>query len=232
MQALTFDVFGTLVDWRGGIARAASRIGAAHGITQDWHAFADAWRAQYQPNLERVRSGALAWTPLDALNRSALDALLPRFGLAASSEAERQELTLAWHRLDPWPDVLPGLARLKRRFILAPLSNGNVRLIVDMAKRAGLPWDVILGAELARAYKPDQAVYRKAAALLDLAPAEIMMVAAHYYDLAAAAGCGFRTCYVRRPQEFGPQGKCDLPQEYALDLVVDDLEALAGKLSC
>ena len=226
MQALAFDVFGTLVDWRSGVADAARRGGA-----QDGHAFADAWRALYQPMLDRVRRGTVPWTPLDALHREALDTLLPLFGLAALGESERQELVLVWHRLDPWPDVLPGLARLRRRFILAPLSNGNVRLMIDMAKRAGLPWDVILGAEIARAYKPDPSVYRTAAALLDFAPSEIMMVAAHHYDLVAAAACGFRTCYVRRPQEFGAGGKIDLPAEHAVELVVDGLEELADRLS-
>ena len=232
MQALTFDVFGTLVDWRNGIAAAACRIGAARGLAGDWHAFADAWRALYQPNLDRVRSGAGPWIPLDALHRESLATLLPRFGLDMLGESERAALVQGWHRLDPWPDVVPGLVRLRRRFVLAPLSNGNVRLMIDMARHAGLPWDAILGAEVARAYKPDPAVYRTAASLLDLPPGEIMMVAAHHYDLVAAASLGFRTCYVRRPLEFGPGGTSDLPPQHEVEFVVDGLEELADRLGC
>jgi 2-haloacid dehalogenase len=200
IRALVFDVFGTVVDWRGGVAREAGRL---LGERVDPFAFADAWRGRYAPSMDRVRSGEISWRPLDQLHRESLDELLPSFGLADVDEATRRELVLAWHRLDPWPDAVPGLRRLAARHVLAPLSNGNVALIVDMAKRAGLPWDLVLGAEIVRHYKPDPEVYDAAPALLMLPPEQVLMVAAHTGDLAAARSRGLRSAYVHRPEEFG-----------------------------
>jgi 2-haloacid dehalogenase len=226
IKALAFDVFGTVVDWRDGIAREVAAVAAAQGIAVDAGAFADAWRAGYQPAMQRVRGGDLPWQRIDALHRLILDTLLPRFGLAALAEAERDHLNRAWHRLDPWPDALDGLARLKRRFTIAPLSNGNFSLLTNMAKRAGLPWDCVISAELFRHYKPDRETYLGAADLLGIAPAELMLVACHPGDLRAARAAGLRTGYVARPLENGPGGPmatCD-PAEF--DAVADDFVAL------
>jgi 2-haloacid dehalogenase len=232
IAALTFDVFGTTVDWRGSLIREGEALERATGLTADWGAFADAWRGLYKPMLAEVREGRLPWTKLDDLHRLSLERILPEFGLTSLTEAQRDDLNLAWHRLDPWPDTVAGLTRLKQNFMLAPLSNGNVRLLVDMAKRAGLPWDAILGAEIARAYKPDRATYLTAADLLCLPPSACLMVAAHYTDLVAARGCGFRTCYVWRRTEYGPRPKNDLPVEHGLDFVVEDFADLADQLGC
>jgi len=199
VRALVFDVFGTVVDWHGGVAREVRRL--LPGVDAD--AFATAWRWRYEPSMDRVRRGELPWTVLDELHRASLDELLPDLGLAGTDAATRAELVLAWHRLDPWPDVVPGLTRLARRHVLAPLSNGNIALIVDMAKRAALPWDVVLGAEVVRHYKPDPEVYDAAPRLLRLAPGQVLMVAAHVEDLVAARSRGLRTAYVHRPGEFG-----------------------------
>jgi 2-haloacid dehalogenase len=232
VKALCFDVFGTVVDWRESIAREAGAALGPRGITRDWHAFADAWRARYQPALEEVRSGRRPWTRLDDLHRENLLALLGEYAIAGLGEAEIDHLNRAWHRLDPWPDAIEGLSRLKRRFILAPLSNGNVALMVNMAKRAGLPWDVILGAEVARAYKPQPEAYLRSAALLDLAPAACMMVAAHRRDLVAAAACGFRTAFVARPTEYGPNQRPTSLAGQTFDVVADSFIDLAAKLGC
>jgi len=205
IQALTFDVFGTVVDWRSCVAREAERLLQPKGHALDWGGFADGWRARYVPAMAKVSGGERPFVILDELHRENLVGLLAERGIGGLSDAELDELNLAWHRLDPWPDVLEGLARLKRRFILATLSNGNVRLMVDMAKRAGLPWDAILGAEVARAYKPQPEAYDSAARMLRLAPAACLMVAAHPSDLTAAAERGFRTAYVARPLEYGPE---------------------------
>jgi len=230
-QALLFDVFGTCVDWRSGVMgegeALARRLGLA-GI--DWGAIADAWRAQYQPKMDEVRSGARPWTTLDVLHREGLDRVLADFGLDATPAADRDELTLAWHRLDPWPDVVAGLERLRRCFIIAPNSNGNIALLVHMARRAGLPWDAILGAEIAQAYKPQAAVYLKSAAALGLAPGEVLMVAAHNNDLVAAAACGLKTAFVPRPSEHGPGQTSDLQPERAFDVVARDFLDLADQL--
>jgi 2-haloacid dehalogenase len=232
VKALCFDVFGTVVDWRESIAREAGQLLAARGITRDWHAFADAWRARYQPAMEEVRSGRRPWIKLDDLHRENLLALLEVFAIDGLSDAEIDHLNRAWHRLDPWPDAVEGLSRLRRKYILATLSNGNVALMVNMAKRAGLPWDVILGAEVARAYKPQPEAYLRAAALLDLAPGECMMVAAHSRDLIAAAICGFRTAFVARPTEYGPNQRRSPSAEHAFDVVGDSFIDLADKLGC
>lgn len=230
IRALSFDVFGTVVDWRGSIAREGRRLGRAKGIKADWERFADAWRAEYAPSLDRVRRGERPWTSVDALHRETLDQLLPRFGITGLTEAEKDEFNRVWHRLKPWPDSVRGLKRLRSGYLLATLSNGNVALLAEMAKRASLPWDVVLSAELFKRYKPDPEVYLGAAELLGLAPRQIMMVAAHGYDLKAAKAVGFATAFVRRPLEYGPQVKPDLSPDPAYDLIAEDLIDLADQL--
>lgn len=232
VQALCFDVFGTVVDWRTGVARQAEAILAPRGPSRDWGAFADAWRACYQPAMEEVRAGRRPFVKLDVLHRENLEAVLAESGITNLLEAEKAELNLAWHRLDPWPDVATGLARLKRRYILTPVSNGNLRLLVDLARHGGLPWDAILGAEVARAYKPAPEAYLRAAELLDLPPSACAMVAAHNGDLAAARDQGFRTVFVPRPLEHGPGQTSDLAPEADWDLVARDVEELATRLGC
>lgn len=229
--ALVFDVFGTLVDWRGSIAREARALLAPRGITIDGEAFADAWRAQYQPAMEDVRSGHLPFSKLDVLHRRNLEAIAGAFGLGSLPEATRVELNLAWHRLDAWPDVSPGLHRLRTKFRLAPCSNGNISLMVDLARRNDLPWDAVLGAELARDYKPKPIVYQSAAAAFDCAPHEVLMVAAHSDDLAAAARAGLRTAFVARPDEKGP-GRGESRASVPVDVEVRSLLELADRLGC
>ena len=233
VKALVFDVFGTCVDWRSGIAREFESFARAHGIKGvDGATFADAWRAHYQPQMEEVRSGRRSWTILDVLHRESLDRVIADFGLEGVPAATRDEWNLVWHRLDPWPDVIEGLARLKRKFIIAPLSNGNVALLLDMAKRSGLPWDAILGAEVARAYKPLPEAYIRTAEILGLAPAEVMLVAAHNNDLIAAALVGLKCAFVARPREHGPGQTKDLTPERPFDLIAGDFLDLAGKMGC
>jgi 2-haloacid dehalogenase len=230
IKALTFDVFGTVVDWRTGIAREAQALLEPEGHALDWGAFADAWRARYVPAMAKVSSGERPFIILDELHRENLVEVLAEAGAGRLSDAAIDKLNLAWHRLDPWPDVRAGMGRLKRRFILASLSNGNVRLVVDMARRADLPWDVILGAEVARAYKPQPEAYDAAARILRLAPGECLMVAAHPSDLVAAASRGFRTAYVHRPLERGPGREPRRPGQGTFDFEVDDFIELAGVL--
>ncbi len=232
VQALTFDVFGTVVDWRSSIIREGEALGRAKGWSVDWARFADSWRGLYQPMLSRVRKGEMPWTKLDDLHRMSLDRLLVEFGVTGLSEPEIDHLNRAWHRLDPWPDAVPGLTRLRRRFILATCSNGNVALIVNMAKRSGLPWDAVLGAEPARHYKPQPEAYRITAEMLGLRTEQCMMVAAHNGDLKAAAGCGLRTAFVPRPSEHGPGQSTDLTATQPWDVVAKDFEDLAAKLGC
>jgi 2-haloacid dehalogenase len=230
LRALVFDVFGTVVDWRSSIIREGQLLAAAKGLRVDWPAFADAWRAGYVPAMERTRAAGAAWADIDTLHRQILDTLLPRFGLDALSEAERVHLNLAWHRLMPWPDSVGGLQRLKSRLVVGTLSNGNVSLLVDMAKNAGLPWDCVLSAELARRYKPDPEVYLMAARLLGCMPSQLMMVAAHVDDLRAAKGCGLRTAYVHRPLEFGPDAPARNARPDGFDVVAADFIDLARQL--
>lgn len=227
-QVLAFDVFGTVVDWHGSIAREVDAMGL--GVSGD--EFALAWRAGYQPAMQRVRSGELGWTPLDDLHRMILDDLLRRFGIHHLDEAARRHLNRAWHRLDPWPDSVPGLTRLKSRYVVCSLSNGNIGLLAAMAKRAGLPWDCILSAEVFRAYKPDPATYLGVAQVFDVAPQDVMLVAAHHDDLAAARACGLRTAYVERPLEFGPRHPKDVSPQPGCDVHATDLVALADLLRC
>ena len=231
VKALFFDVFGTLVDWRTGISRDARSVLAPLGATLDWEAFADAWREEYQPAMEEVRAGRLPFSKLDVLHRRNLDRVLERFGLAHLRESARRELNLAWHRLDAWPDTTPGLARLRTRFRLAPCSNGNISIMADLARRNGWTWDAIVGAELARDYKPKPVVYLTAAEAFDCAPQDTMMVAAHSSDLAAAAATGMRTAFVARPDELGP-GKGATKASVPVDASVPSLTALADRLGC
>jgi 2-haloacid dehalogenase len=229
-KALAFDVFGTVVDWRGSLVREGRALGRARGLRVDWAELADAWRAGYRPAMDRVRSGDLPWTDIDGLHRLILDGLLSRFGLAGISLADRDHLVRAWHRLAPWPDTVRGLRRLRKRFLLATLSNGNVSLLANMARHAGLPWDVILSAELVGRYKPDPETYLGAARLLGLGPPEVMMVAAHEDDLRAARALGLRTAFVRRPAEFGPGRWREPDRRLRFDLRCDDLLDLARQL--
>ena len=228
-QALIFDVFGTLVDWRTCVARAARAVLAPLGIDIDWLAFADAWRARYQPAMEAVRSGREPYVPLDTLHRRNLDDVLAAFDLGRVEPATRDALNLAWHRLDAWPDVREGLARLRERFRLAPCSNGNIALMVDLACHNGLIWDAILGADIARDYKPKPVVYQAAAAAFGCAPGDVVMVAAHSSDLAAAARAGLRTAFVGRPDEHG-SGKGESAPDVPVDWVARDLPDLARQL--
>lgn len=233
VKALTFDVFGTVVDWRGSLIREGELLGARKGLAVDWPALADAWRAGYAPAMDRVRKGELPWTNIDALHRMILDSLVVSHGLSSLAEADLQHLNFAWHRLMPWPDAVGGLNRLRARFVVATLSNGNVSLLVDMAKNAGLPWDAVLSAELFGHYKPDPEAYLGAARLLGLPPHEVMMVAAHPSDLRAAKAAGLRTAYVLRPLEFGAHGKRYPPEpEGAFDHVAADFLDLATQLKC
>jgi 2-haloacid dehalogenase len=232
VKALAFDVFGTVVDWRTGITEEGRAVGLEKGIDADWQAFADAWRGRYQPSMSRVREGEIPWTNLDSLHRESLDELLEEFAITGLDDAEKDYLNRAWHRLPPWPDSVEGLTRLKRRYILATLSNGNVALLVNMAKHSGLPWDAVLGAEVARHYKPQPESYLITAELLGLAPHECMLVAAHNGDLLAASALGFRTAFVARPTEYGPDQKTDLKAEHDFDIVAESFIDLADQLHC
>jgi 2-haloacid dehalogenase len=229
VRALFFDVFGTLVDWRNGVAREAEAVLKPLGYGLDWLAFADAWRDEYQPAMEEVRAGRIAFCRLDMLHRRNLERILPRFGVATLDDDILKRLNLAWHRLDGWLDVTPGLLRLKESFLLAPVSNGNIALMVDLARRNGFPWDAILGAEVARDYKPKSNVYFSAAEAFDLAPSQCMMVAAHSSDLAAAAACGLRTAHIARPNEKGP-GRGEAVPTVPVDISTGSIEDLAGRL--
>ena len=226
-KVLAFDIFGTVVDWHGSIVREVQALYPQ----VDANAFALAWRAGYQPAMARVRSGELGWTRIDDLHRLILDGLLPQFGLTHLSEAERVHLNRVWHRLDAWHDSVPGLTRLKQRFTICSISNGNLGLLTNMAKRAGLPWDCVLSAEVFRAYKPDPATYLGVSQVFDLDPHQVMLCAAHHDDLDAARACGLHTAYIERPMEFGASQIKDVsPQGH--DLHARDLMALADLLGC
>lgn len=231
VKMLLFDTFGTVVDWRSSVIAEGQALSRARGWTHvDWAAFADAWRAGYGPSMNRVRRGELPWTKLDVLHRMVLDQLLVTFKIEGLSEPEKVELNRAWHRLHPWPDAVEGLTRLKSRFIIAPLSNGNVSLLTEMAKHAGLPWDVIMSTEWVRHYKPDRETYLMAAEYFDRAPAELMMVAAHEGDLDAAKALGLKTAYVHRPLEYGPARPAPRPAAGKFDYDVSDFKELASRL--
>lgn len=230
-KALIFDTFGTVVDWRGSIIAEGNAWGKAKRVDIDWAGFADRWRAGYAPAMEKVRRGELPWTKLDDLHRMILDELFMEFRMMpAMSEEEKDHWNRVWHRLKPWPDSVAGLTRLKKKFTIAPLSNGNVALLTDMAKNAGLPWDLILSAELAKHYKPDREAYMTAVDLLGLQPGEVMMVAAHINDLNAARGFGLRTGFVRRPNEYGPTRQADNASPGQFDVVARDITDLASQL--
>ena len=232
LKAVTFDVFGTVVDWRTSIAREVESLAVKKQFVVDGERFADAWRKLYQPSMQKVRDGKMPWTVLDDLHRTNLLEVLEAFGIDQLSEEEIEHLNRAWHRLDPWPDAVAGLQRLKQHYIIGTLSNGNVALIVNMAKFSGLPWDVVLGAEIARHYKPQPEAYLKSAEILGLEPRECMLVAAHNGDLAAAGRCGFQTAFVPRPTEYGSEQTTDLAAEYDCDLVAGDFIELAQILGC
>ena len=228
-KACFFDVFGTLVDWRSSIAREAKLILEPLGHSLDWLAFADAWRGEYQPAMEEIRSGRASFCKLDVLHRRNLDRILPRFKVSGLPEETMRHLNLAWHRLDAWPDAAPGLARLKKKCQIAPVSNGNISLMVDVARRNGFPWDAILGAETAGDYKPKPRVYLAACEAFDLPPADCMMVAAHTNDLLAAAKCGLRTAHIARPGEHGP-GTGETAPKAPVDIAAKSLEDLATQV--
>ncbi|MFN7925215.1 MAG: haloacid dehalogenase type II [Bryobacteraceae bacterium] len=231
VRALVFDVFGTVVDWRGSIIEQGKEFSRSRHVDVDWARFADRWRAGYGPAMDLVRTGKLPWQTIDQLHRRVLDQLLVEFGITGLAEPDKIFLNRVWHRLRSWPDSVEGLARLKKKYIIGPLSNGNVSLLTNMAKFAGLPWDVILSAELAHHYKPDPESYLTAARLLDLDPSQVMMVAAHVGDLRAAAKVGMRTGFVTRPLEYGPSGKADLKMDPPADVQAADFIGLARQMS-
>lgn len=228
VKAVLFDTFGTIVDWRGSLIAELSTFGQARGLAADWQALVDRWRGAYRPQMDRVRRGDLPWTILDVLHRDALDSLLPEFGLGHLDQPDRVWMTLGWHRLKPWPDALEGLARIRCTRIVGPLSNGNLSLLVDLAKAASLPWDVVFGTDMFGHYKPDPEVYLGACSLLGLPPRSVMLCAAHNDDLEAASSLGLRTAFVPRPLEYGPGQTQTLEPSLKWDLQAADLIELAG----
>lgn len=230
VKLLVFDTFGTVVDWRSVVIEEGMQLSRARGFTLDWPAFADEWRAAYGPSMNKVRTGELPWTKLDVLHRMSLDALLEKHRVTVLTDADRAQFNRVWHRGRPWPDSVPGLTRLKGRFTIAPLSNGNISLLTNMAKHGGLPWDCILGAELVRHYKPDPEAYLSPVEFFDLTPPEVMMVAAHQSDLQVPKRLGLRTAYVHRPYEGGSAGPTALPVAGTFDIIVHDLRELATTL--
>ena len=233
VKAIVFDTFGTLVDWRGSIVRDLSAWAVSQRLPQaDWARLADLWRGRYQPQMERVRSGARPWTKLDDLHDESLRALLPSLGLPALSDAQHRHVNRVWHRLDAWPDAVPGLTRLKRRTLIGPLSNGNIALLVNLAKHAGLPWDCIFSAEHFQRYKPQPETYLGVCRQLDLRADQVMMCAAHNSDLRAARAAGLRTGFFARPTEYGPGQTTDLAADEEWDVIATDVEQLAGRMGC
>lgn len=226
---MVFDVFGTVVDWRSGVIREGEALGERKNLEIDWHAFADEWRGKYQPSMEKVRNGGAPWMNLDSLHSASLEELLDEFGIEGLSETEKDHFNRSWHRLDPWPDSIEGLRRIKETHVISPLSNGNVSLLANMAKRAGIPWDVILSAETVHRYKPDPQTYLLMPRLFSFEPEETMMVAAHVDDLLAARECGLKTAYVKRPDEFGVGGEAEEPDP-SIDIVAEDFIELSEKL--
>jgi 2-haloacid dehalogenase len=229
-RALLFDTFGTIVDWRTSLIEELENFGKERRIPADWRALVDAWRGAYAPSMDQVRRGEMPWTKLDHLHRATLDRLVAEFGISGLSEDDLRWINLGWHRLRPWPDAVPGLVRLKRHFIIGPLSNGNVSLLVNLAKYAGLPWDMIFGADLFQHFKPDRETYLGACQLLDLQPNEVMLCAAHNSDLRMAQSLGLRTAFITRPTEYGPAQSRDLQADEPWDLIVDSVEQLADEL--
>jgi 2-haloacid dehalogenase len=231
VKILVFDTFGTVVDWRSGVIAEGEKLGKAKGLKIDWAAFADAWRAGYGPSMNRVRTGELPWTKLDDLHRVTLDGLLTKFKIDNLIEDEKRDFNKAWHRLRGWPDTVAGLTRLKKRYVLSPLSNGNMALLTDMAKFAGLPWDCILASDVARHYKPDKEMYHMPAEFFGIPTSSVMMVAAHPGDLESAKAQGLRTAYVHRPNELGPAAKPPvMPEAGRFDFLAKDFNDLAAQL--
>jgi 2-haloacid dehalogenase len=229
-KAIVFDTFGTVVDWRGSLIADLSKYGTRKGIQADWIGLVDAWRAAYHPSMDRVRRGQQSWTLLDDLHRASLDHLVKEFGIRGLEEADLEHINRGWHRLHAWPDSIPGLLRLKSRFIIGPLSNGNVSLLLNMAKFAGIPWDMIFGSDLFRHFKPDPETYLGVARMLNVAPNQVMLAAAHNGDLAAARANGLLTAFFPRPAEYGPHQKRDTKAEHDWDIVATDIEDLATQL--
>ena len=227
IKVLGFDVFGTVVDWRSSVIAEGEQLAKAKGFTVDWAAFADAWRAVYRPSLDRVQKGELPWTKLDFLHRMSLEEILKQFKIEGLSNDETEHLNRVWHRLKPWPDSIAGLQRLKTRFVVTTLSNGNISLLTNMAKHAGLPWDCVLSAENVRHYKPDREIYLLIPDLFDLKPEQVMLVAAHENDLQSAKKHGLRTAFVHRPQEHGPKRVSEIPPQEKYDFVANDFLHLA-----
>ena len=230
VKAMTFDVFGTVVDWRSSIAREAKMMGEQKGFDFDWDNFADKWRAGYGPSMNKVRTGELPWTKIDVLHRMILDELLSEYNITNLTESEKDHFNRAWHRLDPWPDSVPGLTELKKNYVISPLSNGNVALLVNMAKYGGLPWDTVLSAELAQHYKPDPEAYQSTSEFLGFPIEQIMMVAAHKNDLKSAKGQGMMTGYIPRPKEHGPNTTVDSKPEDYIDIIGENIVDFANKM--
>jgi len=229
-KAIVFDTFGTVVDWRTSLIEDLGAYGASRGIRADWTALVDAWRAAYQPSMNRVRKGEIPWTRLDDLHRASLDRLVAEQNIQGLTEDDLRHINLGWHRLRPWPDSVPGLTRIKQHFIIGPLSNGNVALLANMAKHSLLPWDMIFGSDLFGHFKPDPETYLGVARLLDLAPGEVMMAAAHNSDLAAARAQGLMTAFFPRPDEYGPLQDKDFAADKDWDVIARDIEDLADRL--
>src|SRR5688572_27651893 len=230
IKLLVFDVFGTVVDWRSSVIAEGEQLGKRKGLTVDWAALADVWCAVYRPSLDRVQRGDLPWTKLDDLHRRSLESILRQFEIAGLSEEEKNHFNRVWHRLKPWPESVAGLRCLKTRFVITTLSNGNISLLTNMAKHAGLPWDCILSAENVRHYKPDAEVYRLVPDLFDLTPEQVMLVAAHEHDLQAAQKHGLRTAFVHRPREHGPDKATAIPPTGKYDFIAKDFLHLADQL--
>jgi 2-haloacid dehalogenase len=228
--AIVFDTFGSVVDWRTSLIDDLTAYGTSRGVTADWAALIDAWRGAYQPSMARVRKGELPWTRLDDLHRGTLDRLVAEFAIQGLTEDDLVHINLGWHRLRPWKDSVPGLTRLKSRFIVGPLSNGNVSLLLNMAKYSGIPWDMIFGSDLFGHYKPDPETYLGVARMLNLEPGQVMMAAAHNGDLAAARNCGLMTAFFPRPTEYGPLQKLDYAADQDWDIIAADIEDMADKL--
>ena len=229
-RAILFDTFGTVVDWRSSLIDELTEFGGQRGVTADWATLVDDWRARYGPSMQEVRRGDLPWTGLDELHRRSLDQLVSQMGITGLRDADLAHINRGWHRLRPWPDAGPGLRRLHRRFVVAPLSNGSVALLVDLARFGGLPWDVVFGSDLFRHYKPDPETYLGACQLLDLPPADVMMAAAHNGDLRTARALGLQTAFFPRPTEYGPRQERDFEPDADWDVVAVDIEDLATQL--
>jgi 2-haloacid dehalogenase len=232
LKVLAFDVFGTVVNWRSIVIAEGAELGKIKGLNIDWAAFADAWRSIYRPYMDQVGTGILPWTKLDDLHRQMLEETLTKFAINNLNEDEKKHFNLVWHRLRPWPDSVPGLSRLKSRFVITTLSNGNISLLTNMAKHAGLPWDCILSAENVRRYKPDPEVYLLVPQLFDLKPEQVMMVAAHEHDLQSAQKHGLRTAFVHRPKEHGPGRTIPSPPSDRFDILAKDFLDLADRMGC